>query len=72
MFRIAVLSEENEELIKFSQDASFISDVDASIMNILEDNEKLSILESSCMKRYGMLLREAADELVMHGILNDF
>jgi len=71
MFRIAVLSQKNEELIKFSEDAPIGSDDDGRIMNILEDSEKISILESTCMKRYRKVLREAADELLTQGTLND-
>jgi len=71
MFRIAVLSQKNEELIKFSQNATFSSNDNERIMNIFEDSDNLSILESMCMKRYRKLFKEAADELITQGTLND-
>lgn len=64
MFRIAVLTQKNEELKKLNGNISFSSDHDARLMDVLEDDEKLSILESVCMQRYRNVLKEAVEELV--------
>jgi len=64
MFRIAVLTQKNEELTKLNGDVSFSSDHDARLMDVLEDGEKLSVLESVCMQRYRNILKEAVEELV--------
>jgi len=71
MFRIALLSQKNEELLKRSQNATFSSKNNERMMNILEDSDSLSILESRCMKRYRKLLKESAGELITQGTLND-
>jgi len=63
MFRIAVLTQKNEELKKMNGDVSFISDRDARLMDVLEDDEKVAILESVCMQRYRTILKEAVEEL---------
>jgi len=64
MFRIAVLTQKNEELKKMTGDISFSSDRDARLMDVFEDDEKLSILESVCMQRYRNILKDAVEELV--------
>jgi len=63
MFRIAVLTQKNEELKKMNGNTSFTSDRDARLMDVLEDDEKLAILESVCMQRYRSILKEAVEEL---------
>jgi len=64
MFRIALLTQKNEELKQMNLDTSFISDRDARLMDVLEDDDKLAILESVCMRRYRTILKEAVEELV--------
>jgi len=63
MFRIAVLTQKNAELRKMKGGISFTLDQDAK-MDVLEDDDKLHILESLCMRRYRKILKEAAEELV--------
>jgi len=62
MFRMAVLTQKNEELRKINGNISFSSDQDARMMDVLEDDEKLHLLESVCMKRYRKLLQKAAEK----------
>jgi len=71
MFRIAVLTQKNVELRKANSNVSFSSDHDARMMDILEDEEKLSLLESVCMKQYRKLLNEAAGKLVTQEIVDE-
>jgi len=69
MFRIAVLTQKNEELKKLNGDLSLNSD--AKLMNLLEDNEKLAMLESVCMQRFRKLLKEAAENLINEGTIDE-
>jgi len=64
MFRIAVLSQKNEELRKMNADSLVNLNEDASMIELQEEDYKLSVLESTCMKRYRKLLKMAAEELV--------
>jgi len=70
MFRIAVLTQKNEELRKNSHNMSFSSDQDARMMDLLEDEEKLDLLESVCMKRFRKVLKTAGEELVVQEAVN--
>jgi len=63
MIRIAALTRNNEELKKLNCDISFSTDQDARLMDLLEDEEKLKVLEAVCMKRYRKLLKEAAEKM---------
>merc|ERR1719268_787975 len=71
MFRIALLTQKNEELKQMNLDTSFISDRDARLMDVLEDDDKLAILESVCMQRYRTILKEAVEELVSAETTNE-
>jgi len=71
MFRISVLTQRNEELKKNSVNMSFSSDQDTRLMDLLEDDEKLHILESVCMKRFRKLLTEAAEKIVINETVDD-
>jgi len=71
MFRIAVLTQKNEELRKNSHNMSFSSDQDARMMDLLEDEEKLHLLESVCMKRFRKVLKMAGEELVIQEAVNE-
>jgi len=62
MFRISVLTQKNEELKKNS---SFRSDQDTRLMDLLEDDEKLHLLETACMKRFRKLLTKAGEKFVI-------
>lgn len=73
MFRIALLSEKNEEykaVIRAARDANRppSSPEGPSILRTLHDGQKVQILESLCMQRYRTLLREAAESLVGHEV----
>jgi len=70
MFRIAVLTQKNEELRKVNSNVSFSSDQDTRMMEVLEDDEKLCLLESVCMKQYRKLLKKAAGKLGRQEIVN--
>jgi len=61
MFRISVLTQKNEELKKNS---SFSSNQDTRMIDLLEDDEKLHLLEIACMKRFRKLLTKAGEKLV--------
>jgi len=50
---------------------SFSSDQDTRLMDLLEDDEKLHILESVCMKRFRKLLTEAAEKIVVQETLDE-
>lgn len=63
MFRIAVLTQKNEELKKITIDGS----EDTNLLETLEDSQKLEVLESLCMQRYRKLLRNTAANLVESG-----
>jgi len=71
MFRIAVLTQKNEELKKLNGKLPGSSDHDAKLMNLLEDNEKLAMLESVCMRRFRKLLKEAAENLITEGTIDE-
>jgi len=71
MFRISVLTQKNEELKKNSVNMSFSSDQDSRLMDLLEDDEKLHIFESICMKRFRKLLTEAAEKIVSQEIVDE-
>jgi len=71
MFRISVLTQKNEELKKNSVNMSFSSEQDTRLMDLLEDDEKLHILESVCMKRFRKLLTEAAEKIVINETVDD-
>jgi len=71
MLRIAVLTQKNENLRKNSHNMSFSSDQDARMMDLLEDEEKLHLLESVCMKRFRMVLKTVAEELVIKEDVNE-
>jgi len=70
MFRIAVMTQKNAELRKLKGDVSFTSDQDA--MDVLEENEKLPILESLCMQRYRKILKEAAEKMIAQEVNDSF
>jgi len=70
MFRIAVLTQKNEELRKANSNVSFSSDHDARMLDILDDEEKLCLLESVCMKQYRKLLKRASGKLVTQENVN--
>jgi len=63
MFRIALLTQKNEELRKVSRGESTETD----LLKTLEDSQKLEVLESLCMQRYRKLLRDTASNLVETG-----
>lgn len=63
MFRIALLTQKNEELQKISSGAASATD----LLKTLEDSQKLEVLESLCMQRYRKLLRDTASTLVETG-----
>jgi len=63
MFRIAVLTQKNEELKKVAIDGSEETD----LLRTLEDSQKLEVLESLCQQRYRKLLRKTAARLVETG-----
>jgi len=63
MFRIAVLTQKNEELKKITMDGSD----DMDLLRTLEDSQKLEILESLCMQKYRKILRQTAATLVETG-----
>jgi len=69
MFRIAVITQKNAELRKLKGDVSFTSDQD---VDMLEENEKLPILESLCMQRYRKILKEAAEKMVAQEMNDSF
>jgi len=71
MFRISVLTQKNDELKKNSVNMSFSSDQDTRLMDLLEDDEKLHILESVCMKRFRKLLTEAAKKIVIQETVDE-
>merc|ERR1719233_1029002 len=58
MFRIALLTQQNEELKK-----TLNCDLNSTMMNLLEDNDKIAALESVCMHRFRTVLKEAAEKL---------
>jgi len=63
MFRIAVLTQKNEELKKITIDGS----EETHLLETLEDSQKLEVLESLCMQRYRKVLRNTAANLVESG-----
>jgi len=71
MFRIAVLTQKNEELRKLNGDVVFNSDEDSRMANLLEEEEKISSLESVCMKRYRKILNQAAEKLIAQESMNE-
>jgi len=63
MFRIAVLTQKNEELRKVAKEGG----EDTDLLKTLEDSQKLEVLESLCQQRYRALLRKTAAKLVENG-----
>jgi len=71
MFRISVLTQKNEELKRNRLNMSFSSDQDSRLVDLLEDDEKLHILESVCLKRFRKLLTEAAEKIVIQETVDE-
>lgn len=67
MFRIAVLTQKNEELRKVAKNGSD----DTDLLKTLEDSQKLEVLESLCMQKYRKLLRKTAAKIVETGEFQD-
>jgi len=63
MFRIALLTQKNEQLREVSRGES----TEFELLKTLEDSQKLEVLESLCMQRYRELLRNVACTLVETG-----
>jgi len=63
MFRIALLTQQNEELKKLNGNSTLNCDLNSTMMNLLEDNDKIAALESVCMHRFRTVLKEAAEKL---------
>jgi len=71
MFRIAVLTQKNEELERLNGEAVVSSDEDTRLANLLGKEEELSSLESVCMKRYRRILKQAAEKLIAQESMNE-
>merc|ERR1719350_1903585 len=70
MFRIALLTEKNEQYktaIRGARDRTGLGrdpENEPGLLNTLQDGQKVQVLESLCMQRYRKLLRETAETLI--------
>merc|ERR1719319_1544316 len=70
MFRIALLTEKNEQyktVVRHARDRSGVIgglDTEPGLLSTLQDGQKVQVLESLCMQRYRKLLRETAETMI--------